>query len=351
MLSTMAHRVLAAVAAGSLSLAGCAAPSPVPGVQPGSGPVSDGAPSARAPSARAPSGTIHLYTSVTQDTVDAVLAAYRTAEPNVTVDVFRAPTGQLDARIASEQRSGGIGADVLWGTDPLSVQAYAAQGLFRPWAPADAAAVPDAYHTDTFWGTRILDLVMVYPAGLAAPPRDWHDLTTSAFSGSVVIPDPGFSGSAFGALGYFATADGYGIGFYRALKANGATQVEAIPQVVTDVAEGRYHAGITLAKVARDAIAKGSPLRITWPSSGAIAIYSPIAVFRDAQNAQAAESFASFVLSRAGQAAIAATGWQPIRSDVGGGPPVGGPQVGPDWQLLFSRQEALMQQYRAIFGG
>ncbi len=309
------------------------------------------APSTPAASGTTPSGTIHLYTSVTQDTVDAVLAAYRSAYPDVTVDVFRAPTGELDARIAGERRSGRIGADILWGTDPLSVQAYAAQDLFRNWTPAEAAAVPAAYHTDTFWGTRLLDMVIVYQAGLAQPPTDWHDLTTPAFAKSVAIPDPGFAGSAFGALGFFATANGYGMDYYRALKANGAVQVQAIPEVVTDVASGQYRAGITLAKVARDAIAKGSPIRIAWPTSGAIAIYSPIALFSDAQNLPAAESFADFVLTPAGQAAIASTGWQPVRSGVSGGPSVGGPQVGPDWSVLFSRQDQLLQEYRAIFGG
>ena len=54
----------------------------------------------------APSGTVHLYTSVTQNTIDAVVTAYEAVHPEVTVDVFRAPTGELAARIAAEQRAG-----------------------------------------------------------------------------------------------------------------------------------------------------------------------------------------------------------------------------------------------------
>ncbi len=303
------------------------------------------------PGASSPGGTVHLYTSVTQDTVDAVLAAYRQAHPDVTVDVFRAPTGELDARIASEERSGGIAADVLWGTDPLSVEAYASRDLFRAWTPANAKAVPAAYRTDTFWGTRILDMVIVYNADLETPPTDWSDLRAPAFADSVAIPDPAFAGSALGALGYFASADGYGMDYYRALKANGATQVQAIAEVVTDVAQGQFSAGITLAKVARDAAAKGSPVKIAWPSSGAIAIYSPIAVFREAPNPSPAESFVDFVLGPEAQAAIAGTGWQPVRSGVSGGPEIGGSQVAPDWKALFDRQEALLTEYRTIFGG
>jgi iron(III) transport system substrate-binding protein len=314
---------------------------------------SGGAPSATvsATPTGPPSGTLRLYTSVTQDTVDAVLAAYRTAAPGVQVDVFRAPTGQLDARIASELRSGGVGADVLWGTDPLSIEAWAAKGLFEPWTPADAAVVPPAYHTDTFWGTRILDMVIVRQPGLAQPPTDWHDLADPSLSGAVAIPDPGFAGSAFAALGYFATAAGYGMDYYRALKANGASQVQSVTDIVSGVASGQFKAGITLAKLARDAIAKGSPLEIAWPASGAIAIYSPIAIIQGTRSPTLAASFASFVLSRDGQAAIASTGWQPIRRDVTGGPSVGGPEVAPDWSVLFSREDELLAAYRAIFGG
>lgn len=298
-----------------------------------------------------PSGTVRLYTSVTQDTVDAVLAAFADAFPAVTVEIFRAPTGELDARIASERRTGTVQADVLWGTDPLSVEAYAADSLFRQWTPDEADAVPAAYRTETFWGTRILNMVIVAGADAAPMPTDWADLADPSFAGSVAIPDPGFAGSAFGALGYFATAPEYGMDYYRALKANGAVQVQAIPEVLTDVAEGAYAAGMTLDKVARDAIDQGSPVRLVWPASGAIAIYSPIAVFADAANPDAAEALANFVLGRAAQAAIAGTGWQPIRDDVVVGPAIDGSQVAPDWATVFQQQEALLEEYRSIFGG
>lgn len=297
------------------------------------------------------SGTIRLYTSVTQDTVDAVLAAFADAHPEVAVETFRAPTGEVDARIAAERRAGRIGADVLWGSDPLSVQAYAADDLLQEWAPNEADAVPPAYRSDTFWGTRILNMVIVAAADLDPAPEDWSDLADPAFADSVALADPGFAGSAFGALGYFATAPEYGWAYYRDLEANGAIQVQSVPQVLTDVAEGAYAAGMTLDKIARDAIAQGSPVQLVWPASGAIAIYSPIAVFTDAANTPAARAFVDFVLGTAAQAAIAETGWQPIRSDVSGGPPIDGPQVAPDWAVVFSQQDELLREYRSIFGG
>jgi iron(III) transport system substrate-binding protein len=298
----------------------------------------------------APSGTIRLYTSVTQTTVDAILAGYAAAHPDVTVEIFRAPTGELAARIAAELRDGRILGDVLWLTDPLSVQAYAAQDLLRTWEPTEAAGIDQAYRGASYWGTRFLNMVIVRGSDVAGGPMSWSDLATSAYRDAVAIPDPGFAGSAFGALGYFALSSSAGLDFYAALKANGTVQVKTPDEVTAGVAEGRFKVGMTLDNSARTAVAKGSPVVMVWPTDGAIAMYSPIGVVEATVNAPAAESLVEFVLSEAGQIAIAGTGWQPIRSSAGG-PPAEGPQVYPDWQGAFGRQEELLDGYRAIFGG
>jgi iron(III) transport system substrate-binding protein len=157
-------------------------------------------------------GSVTLYTSVTQDTVDAVLAALAEQQPGLSVEVFRAPTGELDARIASELRSGGIGADVL-GDRPF-LQRYDAEGMLATLEGEAFEAVPPEYRTDTFVGTRLLNLVIVAGQDLEPKPVSWADLADPAYAGGVAIPDPGFAGSAFAALGYFAS-DGMGLDYYQ----------------------------------------------------------------------------------------------------------------------------------------
>lgn len=288
--------------------------------------------------------TLTIYTSVTQETVDAVVAGFMGANPEAEVEVFRAPTGELTARIAAEMREGGLQADILWLTDPLSIQQYEADSLLRVWMPDNAESVPADYRTETFFGTRILNMVIIAGSDIEDPPVDWSDLVSA---GSVAIPDPGFAGSAFGALAYFAGADSYGIDFYSQLRDAGAEQVRTPGDVVTGVAEGVYDAGMTLDFSARAAIGDGSPITLIWPSSGAIAIYSPIAVV-DTAVGDGAESFVEFVLGVDGQQAVADTGWQPIRDDVAWDS--GGPQVNVDWSLAFDTQADLLEQYRSVFG-
>lgn len=293
-------------------------------------------------------GAVTLYTSVTQDTIDAVLAAFAEQHPDVPVEVFRAPTGELDARIAAELRSGGLGADVLWVSDPLSLQRYEAAGLLAPLTGDAVEAVPEAYRTTTSVGTRLLNLVIVAGADQETTPTDWADLHDPTYSGGVAIPDPGFAGSAFAALGYFAAQADLGMDFFQQLKDNGAVQVASPVDVMTGVAEGVYQVGISLDKIVNDAIADGSPIQLVWPTSGAIAVYSPAAVVDGSPDADAARSFLDFLVSSEGQAAIAASGWQPVLP--GTEWVAQGSAVSPDWPTLFGTQAELLEAYRAIFG-
>jgi iron(III) transport system substrate-binding protein len=325
------------LAACSLLLAAACGTSPGKG-----GSTADGAKSSANPS------SLTLYTSVTQETVDAVTAGYQAAHPGATVTLFRAPTGQLNARIAADLRSGGLKADVIWGTDPLSMQSYTDQSLLAPWPLPDLTTVAKKYQTPEFWGTRLLYLVLVTHHGLPAAPKDWGDLTSPAYAGKVAVPDPAFAGSAFAALGYFSQTKG--MDYYRALRANGAKQVASIPDVVTQVAQGTYSAGITLDSQVRDAMKQGSPVDLVWPTSGAIALYSPIAQTSASAHAPAAKDFISYVLSQDGQQRIATTGWQPIVAGVPGPPqPAGARSVSPDWKALFGHQDQLLAQYRSVF--
>jgi iron(III) transport system substrate-binding protein len=293
--------------------------------------------------------SITLYTSVTQDTVDAVVEAFESDHARIEVEVFRAPTGELTARLAAEQREGGIQADLIWLTDPLSVQQYDADGLLWEYTPAEVDQIPAEFRSDRFWGTRLLSMVIVQQLELSPGVTGWDDLADSAFS-PVATPDPGFAGSALGAMAYLVMAEGFGFSFYERLAALGGVQVNSPGDVVTGVAEGQFTAGMTLAFSARAAIAKGSPIEIVWPEPGAIVMYSPIAIFSSANNLSAAEDFVDFVLTSQGQAAIAGTGWQPVRADVAWEVD-GGPIVTPSWPEVFNRQDELLDRYREIFGG
>ena len=291
-------------------------------------------------SSASPAQSITLYTCVNDTTIQPVLTQYQATHPGAQVELFRAPTGQLNARVASDVRSGGLKADVIWACDPLTMQDYVAQGLVGGWTPE--SEIPATVRTPDSVGVAMLYLVAITREGVKAP-ASWSDL---ASAGKVAVPDPNVAASALGALGFF------GPKFYADLKEHGAVQVGTPDDVTTGVAQGTYDAGMTIANSAYAAQNKGSPITVTLPTPGAVAIYGPVAISKTTENAQAAEDFISYVTSRDGQTVIGSAGSYPTLPDVAGPEkPKAAPVVYPDWNALTSQKVALLEDYAKIFGG
>ncbi len=340
----MRRRHRYAVLPALLLLAACAAPS-------------NATSPAEAGAGDTPAGpqTVVLYTCASENVEQAVIAAFEAKNPTVTVEPFRAPTGQLNARIAADVRSGGIQADVIWACDPLTMHGYDEQGLLQKWAPPNAADIPAQYRTDAFTGVAVLYMVLAVHSG-APVPVSWSDLVQPAYRGALAIPDPTFAASALGVLGYFSAAPDYGVEFYRTLKDNGAVQVSSPTDVLTGVDQGTYQVGMTLANAAYADQKKGSPIEVVWPKPGAVAVYGPIGLTTKSDSPSGARAFAEFAASAAGQAEMAKQGTY-VTLPAAMLPGVTGPivpadaaVVAPDWSTLFGSTDTILSDYSAVFG-
>jgi iron(III) transport system substrate-binding protein len=292
------------------------------------------------PESSARTESITLYTCVNDTTVQPVITAFKAAHAGTDVQLFRAPTGQLNARVASDARSGGLKADVIWACDPLTMQDYVSQGLVGGWTPQ--TEIPESMRTPDYVGIALLYMIAITRKGKPAP-ENWKDL---ADAGKVAVPDPNVAASALGALAYFGTD------FYANLKSKGAVQVSTPDDVTTGVAQGIYDAGMTIANSAYAAAKSGSPVIVSWPKPGAVAIYGPVAVSKTTKNRQLAQDFVSYLTSPDGQAVIGSSGSYPTLPNVPGPTkPNNAPTVQPDWQALSSQKAALLDDYATIFGG
>src|SRR6187200_3184582 len=119
---------------------------------------------------------ITLYTCVNDTTIQPVIQKFEAAHAGVKVDLFRAPTGQLNARVASDVRSGGLKADVIWACDPLTMQDYVSQGLVGGWTPQ--TQIPASMRTPDYVGIAMLYLVAITHEGVKAP-ASWSDLASA----------------------------------------------------------------------------------------------------------------------------------------------------------------------------
>lgn len=292
--------------------------------------------------------TVTVYTCVSDTTIQPVIDAFEAAHEGTSVKLYRAPTGDLNARIAGDVRAGGLEADVVWTCDPLTMADYTDQGLVGGWVPE--TEVPEELRTDDYVGVHVLYMLAVTGDELE-PPRSWSDLTGERYD-TVAVPDPSFAASALGTLGYFADQPDYGIDFYADLKENGGVQVSTPNDVVSGVAEGVYDAGVTIANSAYAAHDDGAPIQITWPEPGAVAVYGPVALAREAADNDAAKDFVSFVTSREGQSVVGESGSYPTLEGVPGPTvPDGATVVHPDWASLAAQKDDLLTEYQRIFGG
>lgn len=293
--------------------------------------------------------SITLYTCVGDTTIQPIIGAFEATHLGHEVNLVRASTGELNERVAREVGSGGLNADLIWACDPLTMHGYLDQQLVGGWLPEEAADVPAQFRTADSVGANVLYLVAVHSKRVA--PKAWSDLTDAEYA-PVAVPDPGAAASALGALGYFNQAKGYGLDFYRKLKRQGAKQVSTPDSVTTGVAQGQYRAGLTIADSAYRAQSKGSPIEVTWPEPGAVAIYSPVAIARRSAASEQARAFISFVVSPFGQQVLADSGSYPTLPGIGGPTiPAGAPVVHPDWELIAGAKDRLLKDYQNIFSG
>jgi iron(III) transport system substrate-binding protein len=289
-----------------------------------------------------------LYTCLSDESIQPLIAAFEDGEPGGRVELFRAPTGELNARVAADVRSGGLQADVFWGCDPLTVQALVDQDLVGGWTPEEAEAIPEDYRTDDYVGAHLLYMVAVHRTDVPAPEQ-WSDLADYT---AVAVPDPSVAASALGALGWFAEDPDHGVAFYASLRDDGAVQVSTPDDVTTGVAQGIYDAGMTTANSAYAARDAGSPVDVVWPEPGAVAIHGPVALATGSADSEVAKDFITFAVSEEGQGVLGESGAYPTRPGVAGPTiPDGAPTVSPDWAAIATNRDAILGEYQQVFGG
>lgn len=210
--------------------------------------------------------TITLYTSEPQEKIDELLADFAQVEPDIEVEVFRAGTGDLTARLETDLNAGDPGADVFLAADAPTFEGFKKDGLLMELDSEELDAVPDQWQ-DTegqYVGTRIIPTVIAYnTAEYDAAPASWQELTEADYDGQITMPDPAVS---------------------------------------------------------------GSPAAVSYPEEGVPYIYQPIGIFEATEEAEAAQAFVDYVISQRGQEYAVEQNYLPVREDVGS--PEGAPGAG-----------------------
>lgn len=280
------------------------------------------------------SGTITLYTSEPQEKIDEIIADFTEQHPDVAVETFRAGTGELTARIATEQEAGEIQADVLLAADVPTFEAYVAEDALAPLELENSADLEDTYvDEEGYWvGTRVIPTVLAYNTEVTdTPPESWQELTDDEYDGQISMPNPDVSGAAaFNAAVWLDDAN-LGEEWLENLMANDPTILESNGPVGQAVADGTSGIGVVVDYLARELGEQGSPIDLVYPTDGAPYVSQPAGIFSSTDNPELANAFVDYLISEEGQSTAVEQSYLPVRSDVG--VPEGAPEM-DDLQLL-----------------
>ena len=281
------------------------------------------------PADAAATKTLAVYTSEPQAKIDQVVEAFEKANEGVEVKVFRAATGELKTRIATEKEAGKITADVILAADVPTFEAYAADGsLAKLDIENDADLDAKFVDAEGHWvGTRIIPTIIAYNTGaLTQAPASWAALTEEAYKGKIAMPNPDVSGAAAFNTAVWLQEPALGKDWMEKLVANEPTVLESNGPVGQAVAEGSSEVGIVVDYVARELAAKGSPIAVGYPSDGVPYVSQPAGIFADSENQEAANDFVDFLISKEGQELAVTQSYLPVREDAG--VPEGAPALG-----------------------
>lgn len=303
------------------------------------------------------SSTLTVYTSEPQEKIDEIVAAFQETAPDVDVQVFRAGTGELKTRIATEKENGEIQADVLLAADVPTFESYVEAGDLQPLGGVQTDGVLDAVVDEEgyYVGTRVIPTIIAYNTGAVdSPPESWAELTEDQWQGRIAVPNPDVSGAAAFNLSVWELTEGLGRQWVEDLVANQPTVLESNGPVGQAVAAGTADLGVVVDYVARELGQKGSPIGVHYPSDGVPYVSQPAGVLADSDDAEAANAFIDFLVSPRGQQIAVEQSYLPVREDVG--VPEGAPEMSaitlldPDLTEVAANQDGAVARFNDLLG-
>ncbi len=303
--------------------------------------------------------SLMIYTSMKENLISPIVEGFKEKYPNIEVDYYSAGAGKLMAKIATERQAGAVACDVLWTSEVPDFINLRDEGVLLSYMSPERANVvstvddPDGYFTAARLGT----LGICYnTTKITDPPKTWDDLLDPIYKDNFSIANPALSGTSMVSVAMIVETLGWE--YIEKLAANGARMGQGSGQVVDDTAAGDTYAAIGVDYITLDKIAKGANLGFAYTDQ-MLVVPSPVAIFKDSKNQDAAKKFVDFLLSQEGQKHVAENYTLPVRSDVEVRTDIG--LVHPDeaksramtvdYEALSGHKEAYIEKFTQIIQG
>jgi iron(III) transport system substrate-binding protein len=268
-----------------------------------------------------------LYTSVPQELATQFADAFMKKRPDIKLEIYRAGSTEVGAKLAAEREVGGIRADLLWLADAPIYYDLRKRGELLGYISPEAKAIPAELKDPNgfFTAGRLINMIIAVNTQvtpLKDAPKSWKDFPD--FGKKAAMGNPLYSGSNFVTVAAFVKKDGNWSWFERA-RAKGVAVVRGNSDAADALAGKEFGIAMTLDYMIVGLAKKGAPLTIIWPSDGTISVPSPIAIIKNTKNPAGSKAFVDYVLSKEGQEFLVKQEVIPVRGDVA--PPKGQPSA------------------------
>jgi iron(III) transport system substrate-binding protein len=140
-------------------------------------------------SAAAKEGQVSVYTSLSSLVTKPMQSAWEKAYPDVKLNLYRASSEDVTARVLSERNANKGGADIIEtnGTNMLIFQHM--KNVLVPYTSTPKrAAIPKQFRFDTFTADRLEKFVVAWNTNLVKdPPKTYRDLADPKWKGKIAI--------------------------------------------------------------------------------------------------------------------------------------------------------------------
>ena len=257
-----------------------------------------------------------IYTSMKESLIGGIVEGFKKKNPGIEVDYQSAGAGKLMAKIAAERQSGKILADIIWTSEVPDFYNMKKEGMLEQYKTPLIKEILNPFddYDGYFTAARLGTLgIAINTDKIKTPPTQWADLFKPEFKGAFGIADPALSGTAYMSVALLEKQ--FGWPFFEKLRANQARIGEGSGQVVDDTASGELAASLAVDYITYDKIKKGAHIALYYPPELLIAP-SPVAIFKNGKNIDAAKKFVDYLLSKEAQLLIASEGTLSVRKDV-----------------------------------
>ena len=265
-------------------------------------------------------GSLVVYSPHDADPLNAGVAMFMEAYPDIDVQVIAAGTGELAQRVVAEAAN--PQGDVFWGGGADTLAGYV--DYFDPYVCANDAVIGEAYKdADDMWiGESPLPMVFIYNKTLIAEedvPKTWDDLCNENLKGKIAFASPAKSGSAYTQLCTMLFSkptidEGWELVFNFLKNLDGKVQ-DSSGNCHKLIAAGEYAVGVTIEKSA--VLYNDNPdIGYVYPAKNS-AVPDGVALIKNCPNPDNAKLFIDFVTGLECQTAQNAD-WarRPVRSDI-----------------------------------